>query len=123
LTTSNQLLSPCTVRSIATALVKSAFLHASYGPKNVKLYPPFSLRHKSNWNFSCGLPNFEQNQSSSFFCHFWVNMAARKIKIKNFSQKSPKAGQFGQFSSTGPYSSVSSESRRNPADSRTGWLP
>jgi hypothetical protein len=29
-------------RSIATALVKSAFLHASYGPKNVKLPPFFS---------------------------------------------------------------------------------
>jgi hypothetical protein len=32
LTTSNQLLSPYTVA------VNSAFLHASYGPKNVKLF-------------------------------------------------------------------------------------
>jgi hypothetical protein len=23
--------------------------------------PHFSLRHKSNWIFSCGLPNFKQN--------------------------------------------------------------
>jgi len=54
------------IPSIATALVKSPFLHASYGPKNVKLYPHFSLCHKSNWIFSSRLPNFEQNQSGRF---------------------------------------------------------
>jgi hypothetical protein len=58
MTTSNQLLSPHTV-GIATALVKNALLHASYEPK-------FSLRHKSNWIFSCILPNFEQNLSGRF---------------------------------------------------------
>jgi hypothetical protein len=35
------------------------------GPK-MWSYLPFSLRHKSNWIFSCRLPKFEQNQSGRF---------------------------------------------------------
>jgi hypothetical protein len=74
--------------TVALRLRKSKKIFMGPNAKFEVTHPPFNLCHKSNWIFSCRLPNFEKiNQAVFFMSTFLIRRAKAAISFSCSNDK------------------------------------